>query len=504
LILVLLEWAAIVALVIVVIWLFRLRRRRQLVVSAFLNASGLPELDTTVQGLGQLLRERLVRHLQITQRQLRESVERTGLSSTPMAAQRAPMPVGEPDQRAKELVASLKAYVPQTAGPAVQLLSDVFLRPAGSKVTGTVQRGGSPEFGITLELTDLGGSQSPSIETIWEAAETRAAAGDKQSVGRQAGSSDGLHERLAALLDPAARLTARRVVALELICAHRKRERSPQDHEALVRNFIGMLLQGDALQYRKHGHATFFFEQAIREFDRAAEVAPKLYQPYENRADTAAIQAQVDPGRAGRLLPKAIGDYETALQRAQALSDSGTKAQVVHRLQIGQMLTQRRLNDPPGVPVAVERIPELERVAASELDDQFLYNLACWFGFDYNLRQEAATASRQRWWRTLLRRPPLAEPERDAEAKALRYLAYCLARAVTEERAEDRAKGAQEDSDLSLIKDKVPRLCEKLVEELRRDPGLRTTRGQPFVDSIDRVLVQVCGARPLEDVATKQ
>jgi hypothetical protein len=236
---VLLEWTAIAALVVAVIWLLRLRRRRQLVVSAFTNASGLTELDATAQGLGQLLRERLVRHLQVTQRQLRESVERTGLSPTPKAAQRTPMPVGEPDQRAKELVASLKAYVPQTAGPAVQLLSDIFLRSAGSKVTGTVQRGGSPEFGITLELTDLGGNQVPSIETIWEAAGTGAEAGDKQGTGRQAGSSDGLHERLAALLDPAARLTARRVVALELICAHRKRERLREEHEAWFATSLG-------------------------------------------------------------------------------------------------------------------------------------------------------------------------------------------------------------------------------------------------------------------------
>src|SRR5215218_8757751 len=128
LVLVLLEWAGIVTLVIAVIWLLRVRRRRQLVVSAFTNASGLTELDATAQGLGQLLRERLVRHLQVTQRQLRESVERTGLSSTPEAADPTPMPVGEPDQRARELVASLKAYVPQTAGPAVQLLSDVFFQ----------------------------------------------------------------------------------------------------------------------------------------------------------------------------------------------------------------------------------------------------------------------------------------------------------------------------------------------------------------------------------------
>jgi hypothetical protein len=495
LILVALEWAGIVALVVAVVWLLRLRRRRQLVVSAFTNASGLTELDAATRGLGHLLREHLVNHLQVTQQQLRENVERTGLSPTPTAAERSPVPVGEPDQRVKELVTSLKAYVPTTTGPVVQLLSDMFLRPVGTRVTGMVQRDGSARLGITLELTDLGGDYAPSIETMWEAATARAGDRGKQAAARQPAPSNGPGERLDMLLDPAARLVARRVTALELIYAprrERERPRRPQrQHEALIRNFIGMLLQSDALVYATQGLAPFFYGQATKELDRAADADPDLYQPYENRADTAAMQAQNDPEQSRRLLHKAIDDYETALRRAQALSDPA-KTQVLHRLEIGLLLTQRRINDPARVPIATERIAELEGAAVSELDDQFLYNLACWFGLDSNLRQQAATAARRhRWWRTLLRRLPVAEPDPDAEAKALRYLAYCLARAVTEARSDDWASAALADSDLQLVEAKVPRLREAIAIELRRDPGLRTRVGSPFADGIDRALAYV-------------
>jgi hypothetical protein len=272
LILVLVEWAGIVAVVVLIIWLFRLRRRRQLVVSSFVNASGVPGLDAAAQGLGQLLRERLVGQLNITQRQLRENVRRTELSPTPAAADRSPMPVGEPDQRVKDLVTSLKAYVPQTAGPAVQVLGDVLLRPTGTRVTGTVQHGGAGRLGITLELTDLGGDHAPSVETIWDAATV----GDKQGDP---------YGRLAKLLEPAARLAARRIVALELISAYSPRRRadgsrrSRHEHDALVHNFTGMLLQSDALVYADQGLAPFFFGQATKEFDGAVELAPELYQP---------------------------------------------------------------------------------------------------------------------------------------------------------------------------------------------------------------------------------
>jgi hypothetical protein len=555
-ILVALEWAGILAFVVAVIWLLVLRRRRQLLVPAFTNASGLTELHASVEGLGQLLRERLVDHLQVTQEQLRENTERIRLGSN-QETLRDPVPVGAADQRVSQLVTSLKAYVPQTAGPAVQLLSDVFLRPAGTRVTGTVQGDGSARLGITLELTDLGGNHPPILETIWAATAGSATEGGKRTGvqqaepaegpgkwltalrklagelaarvrgrgkragARQAAPSSGPAERLGALLNPAARLAARRVAALELLYTRRQlRERllrllrllvppqqpstgtqqpqwSRQERAALVHNVIGMLLQSDAGSYGEQ--APFFFKQAEKEFDRAVETAPHLYQPYENRADTAVLQEQhvtrapTDPEQGERLLLKAIADYEQALRRAQTLPDPVARTQVVHRLQIGLVLTQRRFNQPARVPVNAQLIPTLEAVAADERDDQFLYNLACWFGLTANQRQQAADAARPpRRRHGPPRQVPLAKPDPAAETKALRYLAYCLARAITDERADDRANEALGDPDLRLIpKEKIRRLRAALAMERGRDPQLRTNEGQPFADAIDRALAQI-------------
>jgi hypothetical protein len=195
----------------------------------------------------------------------------------------------------------------------------------------------------------------------------------------------------------------------------------------------------------------------------------------------------------GANLFRAIADYETALQHAEALSDPIARTQVVRRLQISLVLTQRRINDPVRVTVAAELIPTLEIAAVSEVDDQFLYNLACWFGLDANLRQKAATAGRRQLrWRRPPWQLPLAKPDPTAEAKALCYLAYCLARAVTDKRAEDRARAALYDSDLRVIpNEKVRRLLKVIAVERRRDPQLRTREGQTFAAAIDKALAQV-------------
>jgi hypothetical protein len=108
------------------------------------------------------------------------------------------------------------------------------------------------------------------------------------------------------------------------------------------------------------------------------------------------------------------------------------------------------------------------------LDDQFLYNLACWVGLDFNLRHQAA------------------KPDPDTEAKALRYLAYCLTRAVTDKQANGRANDALNDSDLQLIpEDKIRRLLDALAIERQNDPQLWANTGSSFVAAIDRALAHV-------------
>jgi hypothetical protein len=476
LILILAGWVGIAAVMVVVLRILRLRRRRQLVVSTFVNASGLPELDSTVQGLGYLVRERLVQHLISTQRQLRESAKRTSLPPS-LASAQSPAPSSTSDEQVKDLVASLRAYVPQPIAPIIQLLNDVALRPLGTRVAGTLQQRGTAasRIGITLELTDLRGEQEPSVETVWETA------------ANETGAQGTAQERLITLIEPAARLLARRLVAQELLRSSglpasagtrrddvrlagipglsRALEQSmPRgEYEALVRNFIGMLLQGDALTYQKAGLAPSFFVRAIAEFDRAIELAPLMYQPYENRADTYALQAQTDPVLAPGLLAKAMLDYSTAQERARALP-SLTRPAVEHRLQIGQYLAQLRTGDSVLIQLAAERVAELEAFAGSELDDQFLYNLACWHGLSFRMNKTNV----------------------EAGSKTLRFLVYCFVRDRTRNRR--RWSAAEFDSDLETIHSLLPRLRLALSLELSRPPRLSEMVGEPFIQRIEGLL----------------
>jgi hypothetical protein len=161
----------------------------------------------------------------------------------------------------------------------------------------------------------------------------------------------------------------------------------------------------------------------------------------------------------------------------------------VRRIRLGLALAQRRADDPIRFPGTFSEISKLEDVAAMELDDEFQYNLACWFGLDFTLRQRQANGTVVRRMRSVRHgRRVVGALDFETELKMLRYLAYCLARSVSRDRAAARAKAAENDSDLTPIRAKIPRLYEALAAELQRDPDLRKQVHSGFTKSINRVL----------------
>ena len=148
----------------------RLRGRRQLVVGDLANASGNAELDGRLGGMSQLFRQQLVEQLGLVDAKIAQSIERANVPGYSRALDPIPLPRSAPDQSVANLAASLRTFAGDRAGPAVQLLSDILLRPWGTIVGGTLQRRGSApdRLGLTCEVADLRGGDVPASRTIWE------------------------------------------------------------------------------------------------------------------------------------------------------------------------------------------------------------------------------------------------------------------------------------------------------------------------------------------------
>jgi tetratricopeptide (TPR) repeat protein len=148
----------------------RLRFRRQLVLQDIVNASGVTELDSRIPGLSQLLREQVVEQMSHLADKVRESIAAADLASYSSLLDPTPLPRNVPDQRLNELIASMTTFASDKAGPALQLLNTVLLRPRGTKVSTTLQRQGDKpgRLGMTFEIADLTGTDVPTPMTVRE------------------------------------------------------------------------------------------------------------------------------------------------------------------------------------------------------------------------------------------------------------------------------------------------------------------------------------------------
>jgi hypothetical protein len=471
LILILVGWLALGTAILVLLQIYRRSRRRNVSITEFINASGLPELDGNLQSLKYLVRERVVERLRLVQRQLREKPKDSALPAA-VSPDSFPAPTATSDQELNRLAESLTAYVPQFA-PIVQLLRDIAFRQKGIRVSGKLQRRtGAPNcLGVTLEISGFA-IDSVNAETVWEA-EAPASGQDCR-----------LRERLLTILEPASCLLASRLVHYELLGSYqsdklsiraqlrlatnrlfRKNSRAsiPPQHTALVSNFVGMLLTFDAYRIEHEGYSQVFFRRAATEFDRAVKAAPSLYQPWENRGHLYLQWAQMDSHRAPELLAKALSDLNSALQRITQLPTEARQT-VERRLRLGRSYGELRTADPELVNHASEQIAELESFATLEMDDFFLFNLACWHGL-YSLQQRNSRAL----------------------SKAVTYLAYSLIRDPNSE----RWAAADQDSDLIAIRELVSDLRNQLMMALGVDPTLPSQTGAEFSSKVARWLSPV-------------
>jgi tetratricopeptide (TPR) repeat protein len=161
----------------------RLRFRRQLVVEDIINASGLEDLDGKLAGLSQLVREQFVAQMSRLTNKVQESLAAADLKSYSAVIDSTPLPRNVPDQRLTELMGSLTTFAGDKAGPALQLLNAVLLRPKGTKVRTTLQRQGDVpgRLGVTFEIADLRENDVPIPITVREAESARPAPVEPQT-----------------------------------------------------------------------------------------------------------------------------------------------------------------------------------------------------------------------------------------------------------------------------------------------------------------------------------
>jgi tetratricopeptide (TPR) repeat protein len=295
-------------------------------------------------------------------------------------------------------------------------------------VSGTLQRSGDEpgKLGITLELADIVSQRAFRLWTHWElpvapasasapiaaAAQLNsadamcalAAAYEAQGALEQAKSSyeaalqqkpdlaearDGLlrvlgmpwtlSERYSNLLRPSMRRLALELAKRVMqkrgcrLCGKTKRI----SYEARTLNFFGALYEAS---YQTFGGE--FARLAIADLQRAIDLDPEWYQPYENLADVYTLMAQreTDQRTSVQHLHSALLQYVVALARARKAAEG---QETLNRIMVGMATAQLLTGTAALVEKARSNILALTQAfpLGNQMDSRYLYNLASWYGF---------------------------------------------------------------------------------------------------------------------------
>jgi tetratricopeptide (TPR) repeat protein len=265
-----------------------------------------------------------------------------------------------------------------------------------------------------------------------------------------------LSERYIALIDPSMRWLALEISRDEMLTKIPWRYRFEQrkNYEGRVHNFSGALFLASGLTFPNYGQ--FFFQLAYDYLQKARDLLPNSYQPYENLADTCSYWGHSLDGEAALdLYRESLIWYQKALSRAQQANEKRV-------LNVGAAMVKLLLKDAQFSAEAnkdiadIETDPQWER--ASERNARLLYNLATWYA--------------------LAHKHNIGLPDSDKEAR--RYLAYSLARDSS------LFDPAANDSDLVDIIGGLSALKFQLSDE--SNSGLDKKTGTEFVNAMQAIM----------------
>lgn len=428
------------------LWLM-LRRRPELVIENFADASGKDELIKVLSGLTQLARQELIREIKGVRQRVKEHVRSVGPERY-RSSDVSPLPQATSDQRLTSLLSSIKEFAPTQLSPAFQLISILF-PPFGTKVTGLLQsKSSSPEkLGLTIEITDIQGELVPRLYTIWEPPSKQSV--DAQDILPEAPVKD----RYIALLKPVARWLAlelsRREMAVKVPFGQDRKQYQGQIH-----NFFGVLNYASA-----QTHGSFFHQLAIEDLQQAIELCPDWYQPYENLADVYSTQGREEQGKINiDLQRRALLNYNSSLERV-------IDELVVNRIRLSKAISLLLLADQDSVNEANNEIELVKKGwnPIEELDSRFLYNLAVWH----------LTYKRQGFG------------DQSTIQLARLYLAYSLAR------SRKFWDWAVKDPDLEEVRGDLLNLQFYLSQNLKALPDIEKCIDQRFEEMISKTFKQI-------------
>ncbi|MBD2463923.1 hypothetical protein H6G89_23250 [Oscillatoria sp. FACHB-1407] len=428
------------------LWLM-LRRRPELVIENFADASGKDELSKVLPGLTQLARQELIREIKGVRQRVKEHVRCVGPERY-RPSDVSPLPQATSDQRLTSLLASIKEFAPTQLSPIFQLINILF-PPFGTKVTGLLQsKDSSPEkLGLTIEITDIQGELVPRLYTIWEPQSKKAV--DSEVVLPELTIKD----RYITLLRPVARwlaleLSRREMVVKVPLGQDRKR------YQGQIHNFFGVLNYASA-----QTHGNFFYQLAIEDLQQAIELCPNWYQPYENLADTYSTKGREEQGKIKiDLQRKAILNYNSALERV-------IDEPVANRIRLSKAIALLLLADKDSIDEANNEIELIKKKwnPVAELDSRFLYNLAVWH----------LTYKSQGFG------------DKSTVQLARLYLAYSLAR------SRKFWDWAIKDPDLEEIRNDLPDLQFHLSRSLREMPDINKCIDKEFEEIINKIFEKI-------------
>ena len=344
-----------------VAWLaVRAGRRRQLVVQALTNLTGHQKLDADAAGLTQTIRDALLGELRSVHDRARFLLRRAKIE--PGEGELAP-PRSEIETSLRELSASVTAVASGRIQPVARLLSDLVLRPAGTRIQGSLLRYGERNrLGAGFEVVDLRGELRPATFSLW--------AQDNSLTETSV-----LETRAEALAHVSTRALAIELLRLDLLRRQRRRAWRGARDTGVVSRFVGLIYQASALSFPDYRSQLYALSRdALKD---AASQLPDDYHPLKDLGDTLSRWQRVDPKRAERLLNAALNAYD----RAEEIIDrTGADEAARRSVRIGRALARFKAD----VEVDLARREArgvLEELGtwdlAAEEDEFLLYNAAC-------------------------------------------------------------------------------------------------------------------------------
>jgi hypothetical protein len=273
---------AVLAVPIVLVMVWRVGRRRQLVVTELLNSTGQSDLDGVTRGLTQLARQRIDAELLIVsagRERLYKALWEAG-SDRPESGrvgrlrrygghgQAAPGRVQQQfNDQLDQLLTATREAAPKQTQAAVQFLSVLVSRPRGLLVSGLLQCRGtaSLQWGVSFDVLRVDTNRSVASETFWEPVAPAAADSDAEQTQPDSPRSAGRTERILALLAPAGRW-----VAIQLVMQSVFPGGARGGEKGMDRLLSGMLYSRSTGGYP--GFGPFFQRLALTELRDAAKV----------------------------------------------------------------------------------------------------------------------------------------------------------------------------------------------------------------------------------------